>query len=712
MSLYQISLVDIVTNPYFLFSLVFWVIMFLVVKILKKKRASFEFFFPLLFMARTKRFNRLLTRIGQKWPRFWKVFWTIGIFVSFAFLVGGLWYFTTNLFALIINPRIENAVLPLIPGLTIDFLSYMTYLILPILFVVTLHEAGHGVAATADGLELKSTGVLALGAFFPVVFGAFVEPNERAFKNRKFPRMSRLRMVSAGTFVNAIEVGIAFLLVINLVPIISLGYSQRYFSIQHVSTVAEGGFNANNLVAGEVCTAINGTEINLDKYPTQLNDILTNKSNLKCTPGDTLIFSMYQPSSKNTVNRTVVLGPRNFIGITTEKESNSIASIKKVYTYEEGGNNGDEFYRWQSDASNWNITQFNNTALDYANGITVEFLTTLLVVGRPVHIVVDTINGERNLWFNVNYAPNVPGAFFFNSTYLGFSYEYDTTTYTAVKITRVYRNSSEGGVNEGNIPENVMITAVDGIQINYWTNPLVSIINAQIRPVVNQTLTFTTREGKNYFLIAKEIPVTSVYIGLTQADYWIPKNFFSELLGPTFPGWLEVEFNLFLGVALSVCMFNMMPAPIFDGNQVVKEIVDWSVEKRRGTRFQRRKRDGIRMQFNEKNLEYNFPEAEIVNVERVAYESDPQFTFEHGKDFKLLKSWKSDTYDGISFNVTGGKKPVDKENLLVDYVFDYDENQKFKKQIMWTIRIITLALIVANIVISVVKFGNPFQSAI
>ncbi len=646
-------------------------------------------------MARTKRFNRLLTRIGQKWPRFWKVFWTIGIFVSFAFLIYGLWFFTTNLFTLIFNPRIENAIVPLIPGVTIDFFDFLTYLIIPILFVITIHEFGHGVAATAEKLELKSTGFFAAGAFFVIGFGAFVEPNEQAFKSRFFPRLGKMRVAAAGTYLNAIEFGIAILLVMNFASIVSLGYSQRYFSIQHVSTTAEGGFNANNLVAGEVCLAINGTEINLDLHPTQLNDILTNKTDLKCKPWDTLEFAMYQPSLKTNVTRTVLLGPRNFLGFTTSQLNNTAATIESVYTLSQGGNNAEKLQAGQV------ITRLNKTTLNYENNRTVEYLTTLLQAGTKVNI---TIEGVGEVELNVNYAPNVPGAFVFNSTYLGFIYEYVTDT--TVKITTVFRNSSEDGVNEGNIPENVIITKVNGIQINRKTRPLASIIDSDIHPVPNQTLQFTTAEETILYVISTEIPVVPVYIGLVQEDYWIPTNFFSELLGPTFPSWLEQEFNLFLAIAFSVTIFNMMPAPIFDGNRLVKEIIDWGVERVRGARYQRRKRSGVRMQFVEKNLDYNFPESEIIDVERVAYESDPQFTFEKGKDFKLLNSWSSDTYDGISFDVPSGKKPIDQEKLLVDYVYSQDEHQKLKKKILWAIWIITIGIIIANFVISIVKFGN------
>ena len=171
--MYQNPILDFLANPYFLISLGFWIGASLLVYLFRNRRGTFEFLFPFLFMARTRRFNRLLKRIGQRWPRFWKVFWTIGIFVSFAFMIFGFWLFTTNLIALVVNPKIENAIAPIIPGVTVNF-QLIFYLILPILFVITIHEFGHGVAATAEKIEVKSTGIVVAGAFFIVGFGAFV----------------------------------------------------------------------------------------------------------------------------------------------------------------------------------------------------------------------------------------------------------------------------------------------------------------------------------------------------------------------------------------------------------------------------------------------------------------------------------------------------------------------------------------------------------
>ncbi|HMF30259.1 MAG TPA: site-2 protease family protein [Candidatus Lokiarchaeia archaeon] len=635
----------------------------------------------------------MLTKIGQRWPRFWKAFWTVGIFVSFAFMIYGFWFFTTNLISLIVNPKIENAVTPIIPGVTIDF-SVFVYLILPILFVITVHEFGHGVAATAEKIEVKSSGVFAVGAFFIIGFGAFVEPDDSAFRSRQYSRATKMRVHAAGTFMNAIEFGIAFLLLTNFAVLISPWYNPHVFSIQSVTSTAGGGFNADNLVTGEVCIAINGTKINLDSGPT-LNDILINKTDLKCGPGSTLNLSLYQPSTKTYVNRIAYLGPRNYVGFTTTEENNSAARIDTVYTVEQGGNNNGTVQ------ANWIITRFNGIPLDYANNQTVEHLVGLVQAGTKVNITVD---GQGEVEINVNYQPTVSGAYLFQTCYLGFTYSYLTDT--SVKIETVFSNATEGGVNEGHISPGDVITAVNGQSIDRISNSLEKIIDVEIRPSSGQILDFSTSDGRSLKLVAVPIPVITVFIGLQQADYWMPTNAFSELLGATFPAWMDEEIYWFLLLAFSLTIFNMMPIPIFDGNHLVSEVIDWSVDKARGAKYIPRKRAGVRMKYYEKTAEYRFPEAEVLDVERVVNESDPSFIFENGKDFKLLEAGDSGTYDGLSFDIEGGKKPVDQDILLVDYEYVHDENKPIKKRILWVLWAISLFIIVSNFIVSYVKFGN------
>ena len=428
-----------------------------------------------------------------------------------------------------------------------------------------------------------------------------------------------MRVAAAGTYLNAIETGIAILLLLNFPAVISPMYSQHAFSVQSVTSTADGGFNANNLVSGEVCSAINGTKLNLDNGPT-LNDVLMNKTSLNCSVGSTLDFTMYQQATMTTIHRTVILGPRNFDGFTTQEINNSAVVINQVDTLEQGGNN----YGVVQNGSV--IIQFNGIPIDYSRNQTVEHLLTLVPAGTPVNI---TVEGQGVVLININYFPNAAGAYVFNNTYLGFTYSYASDT--EIRIDRVFSNASEGGNNEGNLIAGDIITSVNGFPINKSSQSLADILENRVQPVPGSILNFTTSDGRVLFINAEAIPKISVFVGLTTSDYWIPSNGLSNLLGGTFPALLQTEILWLFIIAFSVTIFNMMPLPIFDGNRLVSELIDWIVDKTRGIRRHPAKRTNVRLKYDEKSLEYKFPEAEIIDVEQVTSESDPNLTFEERK---------------------------------------------------------------------------------
>ena len=177
-------LLDLVLNPWFIISIFFWGFVLLLAFLLRKKKDAAYVLFPVLAMFKTKKLNNFINKISRKAPRFWRTFWTIGIFVSFCFTIYALWFFTTNFIQLIFAPTITNVVTPLIPGVTISLPAF-SYLILPLLFIMTTHELAHGISAEIDGLEVKSSGVLGAGLFFLIGFGAFVEVDERELRSSK-----------------------------------------------------------------------------------------------------------------------------------------------------------------------------------------------------------------------------------------------------------------------------------------------------------------------------------------------------------------------------------------------------------------------------------------------------------------------------------------------------------------------------------------------
>ncbi|TXT54037.1 MAG: Peptidase family M50 [Promethearchaeota archaeon] len=376
MNLTQIIL-DFILNPWFIISLIFWIIVVGIVYLLRNKKESVYLFFPLLVMFKTKKLNSFIRRISRKFPKAWRIFFNIGIFVSFGFMIFGFWFFFNNLIGLIINPQIENAITPLIPGVTIE-LPLFAYLVIPLLFIMTTHELAHGITAEIDNVDVKSTGVMGAGVFYLIGIGAFVEVDERELGSSKYTRNTRLRISTAGTYVNAITTGIAFLLLLGFPAMISPFYGPQVSQVNQVLPEKEGGFNYGNVSINDVIMGIkkqNSSQdfVNLDANKGfSLNDILSNNTeDVKVSVGDILLLNIYIPSEKVYRNKTIILGPRYNLGIIWEKHSNNEIKITRVFSKEEGGNNYNKGLN-----QGMVISEINGTKINYDDGYTLESVLT------------------------------------------------------------------------------------------------------------------------------------------------------------------------------------------------------------------------------------------------------------------------------------------------------------------------------------------------
>ncbi len=175
-------------------------------------------------MYRTKTFNIVLDKFAGINRSLWRIFFDIGLLVCFGFLLASVFMFSVNflkfLEQLAINagylpkPSPQNAIqtldfVPAIPGISIGF-ETLPYFFVAIAIAAALHELSHGVAARAENIDLKSTGLL----FFLFFFGAFVEPDEKSLKKAK-PR-AKLRVYAAGAFTNVVLV---LVLLIFITPV-------------------------------------------------------------------------------------------------------------------------------------------------------------------------------------------------------------------------------------------------------------------------------------------------------------------------------------------------------------------------------------------------------------------------------------------------------------------------------------------------------------
>jgi membrane-associated protease RseP (regulator of RpoE activity) len=175
---------------------------------------------PFLVMWKTTRFNNFIDKLGASGKSLWKAYYTFGI----AICAGGAIYITyvlaQNLFFLFFKTENASPVSPLIPGLTISLdLNTLFFFGFSVAIVMILHELSHGLAARAEGIKVKSTGLLLLA----VIPGAFVEPDEEDLVKAK--KSSQARVYAAGSTTNILLGIIALVILANAVFVLSPFYS-------------------------------------------------------------------------------------------------------------------------------------------------------------------------------------------------------------------------------------------------------------------------------------------------------------------------------------------------------------------------------------------------------------------------------------------------------------------------------------------------------
>ena len=423
--------------------------------------------------------------MARKHPKFWRTFWNIGVVMSFIFMIGAVYFFVSNFISLIFTPKPENALLPLIPGVTVSFPMF-SYLIIPLLINITFHEFSHGIAAETDNVDTKSSGVLGAGIFFILLYGAFVEVDEFQLYSRKYSSGTRLRVAAGGTWANTIIAGIFFLLFNGFAFIMSTGYYSESVQLNSVLSTADGGFNENLLHPGDILYQINGTTIDANSDNT-LSNILNNQTSLKINFGDDLEFNCYNPDSKEFYSVVGKAGFRSYVGFSTIENNNTSFKITEIIPWVEGGNN------YGIVEENMIVTQVNGTSIDYDNGITME---SILTQTQPNYTLVLSTSDNQNISIYVNFLPKFPNTFNFPGFFMGIDYEEFNNS---IIINNVFENATENGINEGRIPEGINITKINGVSINLESLTLKQFM-AQFSIQPGDSIVFESITGETYLL--------------------------------------------------------------------------------------------------------------------------------------------------------------------------------------------------------------------
>jgi len=173
-----------------------------------------------LYLYKTQLGVKLIDYLGGKYKKTLKVLSYVSIFVGYLLMIGIVYfmietvyrYLTTNIASVIKAPPLA----PLIPyfpklfGLESYFPPfYFIYFVIALIIVATVHEFSHGIFARRFNIRIKSTGFAFL-KYFPALFGAFVEQDDRQMsKAKKFEQMS---VLSAGTFANILTAILSYII--------------------------------------------------------------------------------------------------------------------------------------------------------------------------------------------------------------------------------------------------------------------------------------------------------------------------------------------------------------------------------------------------------------------------------------------------------------------------------------------------------------------
>jgi membrane-associated protease RseP (regulator of RpoE activity) len=255
-------------------TIIFYTVVILLLVIYRKK---FEFQGKIIALRRLKFGITFMQKLAKKHQETFKLLGYAGIGIGLAGMIFMLYTLGDAFINLFLLPDAPAAVAPLIPGVNIPGspLNIPLWVIIPLFFVVLIHEAGHGLVAKAHKIPIVSTGIV----FFGPIVGAFVEPDEKKLK--KASDVVKLSVFAAGPFFNALSAFVVFIIMfVAINPLTNAMVTPQGFVFDSI----QEGFPAEiaGVQSGVVYDQINGVDV------FTVEDMLLELQDLK--PGDEVSF--------------------------------------------------------------------------------------------------------------------------------------------------------------------------------------------------------------------------------------------------------------------------------------------------------------------------------------------------------------------------------------------------------------------------------------
>ena len=240
----------------------------LVILLLVVYRKKFDFQAKVIALYRTKFGLKFIERYAKKHREFIKLLGYIGIGIGFVGMIFILVLIFKGAYALFAQPDAPATMSLVLPGINVPGspLKIPLWVIIPLFFVVLIHEAGHGLVAKANKIPIKNTGFV----FFGPLAGAFVEPDDK--KLAKTDDVTQFAVFAAGPFANFLTAAIAMLILILIfIPLVPIPFAGNAGVLVTPTGFSAGEIPAGlpaakaGLVAGATYTFINNHSINSTK---------------------------------------------------------------------------------------------------------------------------------------------------------------------------------------------------------------------------------------------------------------------------------------------------------------------------------------------------------------------------------------------------------------------------------------------------------------
>ncbi len=231
-------------------AVIFYLLLAIIIYINRKR---FEVIDKIVLAYRTQAPIKFMEKLA-KYKRFWRIFSTISIPISFFLMASLLYTLLGATLEVIMNKDAPAAVGLIIPGVKVPgspvFLPFW-FGIISIAILAVIHEFAHGIVALSEGIPIKSSGF----GFLLVLPVAFVEPDEKIVAEKS--KLSRMRMIAAGPMSN-----IFFAFILTIVAGYTLAPFLNSIIFLNGISVAEVAPNLPaekaGLTEGLIITGING----------------------------------------------------------------------------------------------------------------------------------------------------------------------------------------------------------------------------------------------------------------------------------------------------------------------------------------------------------------------------------------------------------------------------------------------------------------------